>query len=47
MIDDASISEIVGLPEEEAVAALIVYGYPDEEPKPTPRHDVEDILRFV
>ena len=47
IIDDASISKIVGLPEEETVAALIVYGHPDEEPRPTPRHDVDDVMRFV
>lgn len=48
VIDDASISEILGLPEEETVAALIVYGYRDgDHPAPTPRKEVEDIMRFV
>lgn len=47
VIDENSISEIVGLPEEETVAALIVYGYPDEKPAPTPRKDVDEIMRFV
>jgi nitroreductase len=47
VIDDDSISEIVGLPEEETVAALIVYGYEDGHPPATPRKDVEDIMRFV
>ncbi len=47
VIDDESIAEIVGLPEEETVAALIVYGDPDEQPAPTPRKPVEDILRFI
>ncbi len=47
VIDDNSISKIVSLPEEESVAALIVYGYPDENPAVTPRKDVEDIMRFV
>lgn len=47
VIDDESISSIVGLPEEETVAALIVYGYPDETPPATKRKDVDDILRFV
>jgi len=47
VIDDASISEIVGLPEEETVAALIVYGYEVEHPKPTARKSVDEILRFV
>lgn len=48
VIDDKSISEIAGLPEDETVAALIVYGYEyGEHVKPTPRKDVDDILRFV
>jgi nitroreductase len=47
VIDDAAIAEIIGLPENETVAALIVYGYPDEHPVPTPRKPVEEILRFL
>ena len=47
VIDEDSISEIIGLPEEETVAALIVYGYEDGHPPATPRKDVEDIMRFV
>ena len=47
VIDEDSISEIIGLPEEETVAALIVYGYEDGHPPATPRKEVEDIMRFV
>jgi len=48
IIDDELISEIVGLPEEETVAALIVYGYEEgEHAAPTPRKEVDEILRFV
>ena len=47
VINDVSISQIVGLPDEETVAALIAYGYPDETPAPTPRKDVDEILRFA
>jgi nitroreductase len=47
VIDEVSISEIVGLPEEEIVAALIVYGYEDGHPPAPPRKNVEDIMRFV
>jgi nitroreductase len=47
VINDASISKIVGLPEEETVAALVVYGYPDETPAATPRMSVEEISRFI
>jgi len=48
VIDEKSISEIVNLPKEEAVAALIVYGYEDGlHAQPTPRKEVDEILRFV
>ena len=47
VIDIDAIAEIVGLPEEETVAALIVYGYPDEQPEAPSRKTVEEILRFV
>ena len=47
VIDDKSIAKIVNLPEEETVAALIVYGYEDGHPSPTPRKDIEEIMRFV
>lgn len=46
VIDEKSIAEIINLPEDETVAALIVYGYEDGHPSPTPRKDVEEILRF-
>lgn len=46
VINDASISSIAQLPKEETVAALIVYGYPDESPVQTPRLDVQDLMRF-
>ena len=47
VIDDVSIAEIVGLPEEETVAALIVYGFPDEHPEATPRKAVDELVRFI
>ena len=48
VIDDESTSKIVGLPEEETVAALIVYGYEEgEHTQPPPRMKVDEILRFV
>ena len=47
VIDDESISKIVGLPEEETVAALIVYGYPDEETPVTKRKEAAEIMRFI
>lgn len=48
VINDKAISEIIDLPEEETVAAMIVYGYPEgEHPAPTPRKDAEEIMRFI
>lgn len=47
IIDDMSISEIVNLPEDETVAALIVYGYQDGHVAETPRKSVNEIMRFV
>ena len=47
VIDDDAIAEIIGLPEEERVAALIVYGYPEDLPAAPPRKAVEDIARFI
>jgi nitroreductase len=48
VISDESIAEIIGLPEEETVAAVIVYGYEEgEHASPTPRKDVDEIMRFV
>lgn len=48
VIDEKSIAKIVNLPEEETVAALIVYGYEDgEHAAATPRKEVSEILRFA
>lgn len=47
VINDESISKIIGLPEEETVAALIVYGYEEgEHANPTPRKDIKDIMHY-
>lgn len=47
VIDEDTISKIVGLPEDETVAALIVYGYPEGEVAPSTRKETSEILRFV
>lgn len=48
VIDEKSISEIVNLPEEETVAAIIVYGYEDgPHAAPTKRKDLDGIMRFA
>ena len=47
VINAEKIKEIVGLPEGETVAAMMVYGYPNETPAVTPRKAVDDIMRFA
>ncbi len=47
VIDDKKIAEIVKLPEDETVAALITFGYPSEEGRETPRLSVEELSRFI
>lgn len=47
VIDDAAISKIVELPENQTVAAIITFGYPNETVKPTHRRSVDDIARFL
>lgn len=48
IIDDDKISQIVNLPKEETVAALIVYGYEEgEHPTAPVRKSAEEIMRFI
>jgi len=48
VIDEDSISDIIQLPSNETVAALIVYGYGEgDHPSSTPRKEVGEILRFA
>lgn len=47
LIDDKTIAEIVGFPDNEKVGAIIVYGYETKRPKPTLRKPVDELLRFV
>ena len=47
IIDDKTISDIVNLPKNETVAALIVYGYPEGEARMTSREEVETIMRYA
>ncbi|PAT01105.1 nitroreductase [Candidatus Izimaplasma bacterium ZiA1] len=47
VIDDIEIARIINLPEDETVAALVVYGYEESHPKPTPRKEVKEITRFL
>lgn len=47
IIDEKVIAEAINLPEDEQVAALIVYGYPNQEAKPPRRKEVEELVRFI
>ncbi len=47
VINSVEIGKIINLPEDESVAALIVYGTPNQEPTAPRRHEVEEILRFL
>lgn len=47
VIDDKSIANIIGLPEEETVGAVIVYGHTEKIGKRTPRMEVEELVRFI
>lgn len=47
IFDEAKIAQIVNIPENETVAALIAYGYADETPKPPKRKEVQELIRFI
>jgi nitroreductase len=47
VINEDSITKIINLPQEETVAALIVYGYPEGEVAPSQRKSAEEIMRFI
>lgn len=47
IIDEQVIAEAISLPVGEKVAALIVYGYPDQDAKPPRRKEIEEIARFI
>lgn len=47
VIDEKAIAEIIDLPSEETVAAIITYGYPDEEINESPRKATEEVVRFI
>lgn len=41
------LAELIGLPEDETVAAVIPYGYEIKHPKAAPRLSVEEVLRYL
>lgn len=47
VIDDIEISKILNLPDDETVAVVVTYGYPDEEISSTPRKSTDEIIRFI
>lgn len=48
VINNDAIAKTIGLPEDEKVAALIVYGYEDGEHHEAPaRKDIQEVLRFI
>lgn len=47
IIDDKAIAEIIGLPSDQTVAALVTFGYPDEEVLDTKRLSVEELTTFI
>lgn len=47
VIDDEVIARIANLPENQQVAALITFGYPDEEVLSTPRKSAEELVNYI
>jgi len=47
VIDEDTVSQIINLPDEETVGAIIVYGKEDGHPAPTKRKEVSELLRWV
>ena len=45
--DEDKVKEILSLPENEKVSALIALGYPDEQPNAPKRKDIEEIAKFI
>lgn len=46
IIDPEYIAELIDLPKKEAVAALIIFGYPNDEVSYTSRLPIEEIVRY-
>ncbi len=47
IINDIEIAKIINLPQNETVAALIVFGIPDESPEKKPRLAADEIHRII
>lgn len=47
IFDEKKIAELIGLDENQRVAALVAVGYPDETPEAPKRKTVEDLVKFI
>ncbi len=47
VIDDAQIAKIINLPEGQTVAAIITYGYPDEEKRAPVQLDIKEVMTIL
>ncbi|OON95099.1 MAG: nitroreductase [Candidatus Epulonipiscioides saccharophilum] len=46
VIEDENIKKVLSLPDEETVAVIVTFGYPDETPQAPPRKEVAELARF-
>ena len=46
IFDAEKVAELLNIPENEVVVALVSIGYPDEEPAAPKRKSVEELLTF-
>jgi len=44
LFDSKKVKEILGIPENYEVVAIVPFGYPDEEPKCPPRKDLKELV---
>lgn len=47
VIDDEKIAQIINLPTNETVAAMVAFGYADDVGKPVSRREISEICRFI
>lgn len=47
IFDIEGITELLGIPEEQELVALIPLGYPDESPNAPKRKEIQDVLKYI
>ena len=47
IFDEEGIKQVLGMGEDERIAALVALGYPEKESAMPPRKDVSEVLRFM